>query len=54
VIAGVNVNCHAAETPVERLLEHHLPLLLQTAGEISADFARLAALPHVVVSGKAG
>ena len=54
VIAGVNVNCHAAETPVERLLEHHLPLLLQTAGEISADFARLDAIPAVVVSGKAG
>jgi IclR family pca regulon transcriptional regulator len=50
VIAGVNVNCHAAETPVERLLEHHLPLLLQTAGEISADFARLDAVPHVTVS----
>ncbi|MEU4524532.1 IclR family transcriptional regulator C-terminal domain-containing protein [Amycolatopsis sp. NPDC024027] len=54
VIAGVNVNCHAAETPVEKLLEHHLPLLLQTAGEISADFARLDAVPHVVASGKAG
>lgn len=54
VIAGVNVNCHAAETPVEKLIEHHLPLLLQTAGEISADFARLDAVPHVVVSGKAG
>jgi len=47
VIAGVNVNCHAAETPVEKLLDHHLPLLLQTAGEISADFARLEAVPHV-------
>ncbi|MGW5748795.1 IclR family transcriptional regulator domain-containing protein [Amycolatopsis sp. NPDC003861] len=54
VIAGVNVNCHAAETSVERLVEHHLPLLLQTAGEISADFARLDAVPAVVVSGKAG
>jgi IclR family pca regulon transcriptional regulator len=50
VIAGVNVNCHAAETSVERLLEHHLPLLLQTAGEISADFARLDTVPHVTVS----
>jgi IclR family transcriptional regulator, pca regulon regulatory protein len=49
VIAGVNVNCHAAETPVERLLDHHLPLLLQAAGDISADFARLAAVPHVTV-----
>jgi IclR family pca regulon transcriptional regulator len=49
VIAGVNVNCHAAETSVERLLDHHLPLLLQAAGDISADFARLAAVPHVTV-----
>jgi IclR family pca regulon transcriptional regulator len=49
VIAGVNVNCHAAETSVEYLLEHHLPLLLQAAGEISADFARLDAVPHVTV-----
>jgi IclR family pca regulon transcriptional regulator len=49
VIAGVNVNCHAAETPVERLLDHHLPLLLQAAGDISADFARLDDVPHVTV-----
>ncbi|MGW4057053.1 IclR family transcriptional regulator domain-containing protein [Amycolatopsis sp. NPDC004747] len=49
VIAGVNVNCHAAETPVEKLLDHHLPLLLQAAGEISADFARLDSVPHVTV-----
>ncbi len=49
VIAGVNVNCHAAETTVEYLLEHHLPLLLHAAGEISADFARLASVPHVTV-----
>jgi len=47
VIAAVNVNTHAAETPLERLLEHHLPLLLQAAGEISADFARLESVPHV-------
>jgi IclR family pca regulon transcriptional regulator len=49
VIAGVNVNCHAAETSVEHLVEHHLPLLLQAAGDISADFARRAALPHVTL-----
>lgn len=48
VIAGLNVNTHAAETPVERLISDHLPLLLQTAGEISADFARLETVPHVV------
>jgi IclR family pca regulon transcriptional regulator len=49
VIAGVNVNCHAAETSVEHLVEHHLPLLLQAAGDISADFARRAALPRVTL-----
>jgi IclR family pca regulon transcriptional regulator len=49
VIAALNVNCHAAETSVDHLLEHHLPLLLQAAGEISADFARLDTVPHVVV-----
>ena len=47
VIAGINVNCHAAETTVEHLLGHHLPLLLQAAGEISADFARVQDVPHV-------
>ena len=50
VIAGINVNCHSAETTVERLLDHHLPLLLQTAGDISADFARLETVPHVTVT----
>ncbi|MFI6345451.1 IclR family transcriptional regulator C-terminal domain-containing protein [Streptomyces sp. NPDC050560] len=47
VIAALNVNAHAAETPVARLVEHHLPLLLRTAGEISADFARLETVPQV-------
>lgn len=50
VVAGINVNCHASETSVERMLEHHLPLLLQVAGDISADFARLGAVPHEVVA----
>ncbi|GGP75154.1 IclR family transcriptional regulator domain-containing protein [Saccharothrix coeruleofusca] len=50
VVAGVNVTCHAAETSVERMVEHHLPLLLHTAGEISADFARLDTAPHAVVT----
>jgi IclR family pca regulon transcriptional regulator len=48
VVAAVNVNTHAAETSVERLTEHHLPLLLRAAGEIGADFARLRSLPQVV------
>jgi IclR family pca regulon transcriptional regulator len=47
VIAAVNVNAHAAETSVEQLIGQHLPLLLATAGEISADFARREAVPHV-------
>jgi IclR family pca regulon transcriptional regulator len=50
VIAAINVNTHAAETPVEYLIGEHLPLLLATAGEISADFARLAAVPHESVA----
>jgi IclR family pca regulon transcriptional regulator len=48
VIAAVNVNTHAAETTVERLTDHHLPLLLRAAGEIGADFARLRSMPQVV------
>ena len=48
VVAAVNVNTHAAETSVERLTDHHLPLLLRAAGEIGADFARLRSLPQVV------
>jgi IclR family pca regulon transcriptional regulator len=46
VIAAVNVTVHAAETSVETLLTRYLPLLLHTAGEISADFARRDALPQ--------
>jgi IclR family pca regulon transcriptional regulator len=49
VVAALNVNCHAAETTVEYLIDHHLPLLLHAAGEISADFARVQAVPHVTV-----
>jgi IclR family pca regulon transcriptional regulator len=47
VVGALNVNTHAAETPLDELLSHHLPLLLTAAGEISADFARLATVPHV-------
>jgi IclR family transcriptional regulator, pca regulon regulatory protein len=47
VIASLNVNTHAAETPVEVLLDQHLPLLLHAAGEISADYARLEAVPSL-------
>jgi IclR family pca regulon transcriptional regulator len=45
VIAAMNVTVHAAETPVETLTEDYLPLLLQAAGDVSADFARYQAAP---------
>ena len=45
VIAAMNVTVHAAETTVERLTEEHLPMLLQAAGAVSADFAQLTGLP---------
>ena len=49
VVAGINVNCHAAETSTAFMTERHLPLLLAAAGEISADFARREALPHAAL-----
>jgi IclR family transcriptional regulator, pca regulon regulatory protein len=50
VVAALNVNAHAAETSVERLVGEHLPLLLATAGEVSADFARLESVSQVTVA----
>jgi IclR family pca regulon transcriptional regulator len=50
VVGALNVNTHAAETTVDELLGRHLPLLLKAAGEISADFARVAAIPHVTAA----
>ena len=50
VIAAMNVTVHAAETPVEKLTGDYLPLLLQAAGAISADWAAYQAPPQVTVS----
>ncbi|MFE9093315.1 IclR family transcriptional regulator C-terminal domain-containing protein [Streptomyces sp. NPDC007264] len=50
-VAAVNVNAHAAETTAETLVEHHLPLLLRTAGAISADWAAWRARPLETVDG---
>jgi IclR family transcriptional regulator, pca regulon regulatory protein len=47
VIAALNVNAHAAETPVDVLTEQHLPLLLATASAISADWAACQSVPQV-------
>jgi IclR family transcriptional regulator, pca regulon regulatory protein len=52
VIAALNVNAHAAETPLEVLTGEHLPLLLQTAGAISADWAACQGAPQVTVAGR--
>ncbi|MFD3627959.1 MULTISPECIES: IclR family transcriptional regulator domain-containing protein [Streptomyces] len=50
VIAAMNVTVHAAETSVETLRDEYLPLLLQAAGEVSADFARYGAIPRTPVA----
>jgi IclR family transcriptional regulator, pca regulon regulatory protein len=49
VIAAMNVTVHAAETPVDVLTGQYLPLLLQTAGAISADWAACQAAPQITV-----
>jgi IclR family transcriptional regulator, pca regulon regulatory protein len=49
VVAAVNICVHAAETPMDVLTDEYLPLLLQTAGAIGADWAACQAVPHVDV-----
>jgi IclR family pca regulon transcriptional regulator len=49
VIAAMNVTVHAAETPVDVLTGEYLPLLLQAAGAISADWAAYQSAPAVTV-----
>jgi IclR family transcriptional regulator, pca regulon regulatory protein len=49
VIAALNVNSHAAETPLDVLVGHHLPLLLHAAGSISADWAACQGAPQVTL-----
>jgi IclR family transcriptional regulator, pca regulon regulatory protein len=50
VIAAMNVTVHAAETSVGKLVGEFLPLLLSTAGETSADFARYESVPQVTAT----
>ena len=45
VVAALNVTVHAAETPVETLVEHHLPSLLSAASAISGDLALRGTIP---------
>jgi IclR family pca regulon transcriptional regulator len=49
VRAAMNVTVHAAETSVETLTRHHLPLLLRTAGDVSEEWALWLSRPHVEV-----
>lgn len=44
-VAAVNVTVHAAETSVGELTSRHLPLLLETAENITQEWANLARLP---------
>jgi IclR family transcriptional regulator, pca regulon regulatory protein len=50
VRAAMNVTVHAAETPLSVLTGDYLPLLLRTAGEVSADWALAQSKPHVEVA----
>jgi IclR family transcriptional regulator, pca regulon regulatory protein len=50
VIAALNVNSHAAETALEVLTGEYLPLLLQTASAISADWAAYQSVPQVTLA----
>ena len=50
VIAAINVNSHAAETPLDVLVGQHLPLLIQAAGAISADWAACHAAPQATMA----
>jgi len=47
VRAAMNVTVHAAETSTEHLLDHHLPLLLRAAGDVSDEWALWQSRPHV-------
>ena len=46
VRAAMNVTVHAAETSVQRLTGEYLPLLLRTAGDVSADWALWQSRPY--------
>jgi IclR family pca regulon transcriptional regulator len=54
VRAAMNVTVHAAETPIEKLLHEYLPLLLRTAGDVSAEWALWQSRPHVEIARPGG
>ena len=50
VRAAMNVTVHAAETDVETLTTQHLPHLLRTASDVSAEWALWQSRPHSEVT----
>lgn len=44
-VAAMNVTVHAAETPIETLVNDFLPLLLDTTARVSAELVNLSSLP---------
>lgn len=50
VVAALNVTGYVAETSIETLIETYLPLLLQTATAISADWALWQSRPEMILS----
>ncbi len=52
VVAALNVTVHAAETSIETLTEKYLPLLLQTAAAISADWTMWQRRPEITLGTK--
>lgn len=50
VVAALNVTVHAAETSIKTLTEKYLPLLLQTATAIGADWAQWQSRPETTLN----
>ncbi len=51
--AAMNITVHAAETTIQHLLREYLPLLLTTAGEVSAEWALWQSRPHAEIPRRA-
>jgi len=49
-VAALNVSVHAAETSIETLTERCLPLLLEAADAISADWMMLRTRPQITLN----
>jgi IclR family pca regulon transcriptional regulator len=50
VVAALNISVHAAETSLETLTAKYLPMLLQTARAISADWVLWQSRPQAVLT----